>query len=112
MADEMEKVTDKARDDVEETTSEERAREDEVTYYDDSKVLDAIGGLSEKLDGLRDMVSAFVDAGGVISEGAPESTDEDVDVVLYDEDIPDEIDEDVIRDIANVEFSDEVKDED
>ena len=111
MAD-VEEEIEEVRDAVEGEAEEERAREDEVTHYDDSKVLDAIADLSEKLDGIRDMVSAFVESGGVVSEqlnsldDEPETLEE-----IFADEVKDEIDEAVIDDIANVKFSDDREDE-
>lgn len=86
---------------------EERARIDEVTHNDDTRVLEAIAALADKLDGIRDMVSAFVEVGGVVSENLDEASDDDVltieQAIAYD-DVVEEIDEEVIRDLSKVEF--------
>ena len=103
MAD-VEETTDEVREDVESEVEEERARIDEVVHNDDTRVLDAIANLAEKLDGLRDMVSAFVDLGGVVNESA--EIEEADDTPLFDDDVLEEIDEDVIRDLDKVEFND------
>ena len=97
-------------EEVESEVEEERARVDEVTHEDDTRVLDAIEDLARKLDGLRDMMSVFVDAGAVVTE-VTEDIDEPNDVV-FDADGDGDIDMSVIEDISNVKFSDDYKMED